>query len=334
MPRRLRRQQWIKLYFTLGFVTVILVSFFVLFTDPNREKSPSESSGPAKYVPKLQIGDHLRFAKYNHHPILWRVVHLDGEGNPVLLSDRILTIKAYDAAGSAYNNSDRKTWGSNDYEISTLRRWLNSSDSRVTWAKNPPKKEHLFTGDNPYNQERGFLADGNFTVTERTWILPVKHRVLLSDVDNFKRTEGSGGHIEETKLADVITNERTARAHTLTDLVFLLSVKQLKEWIHDRRRILGNGYHMAKPTTFAVNQSTWKDKTLHPDKKWYYWLNTPLTSDANNVRAVFDDGTVDDLFANADTVGVRPALKLNAKIANFQKIGDGSAAKPYLTLDQ
>ncbi|OGO80567.1 MAG: hypothetical protein A2Y21_06470 [Clostridiales bacterium GWC2_40_7] len=50
----------------------------------------------------LQTGDYVKFGMYDGDPILWRVVNVDGNG-PLILSDRILCLKAFDAAGSYYN---------------------------------------------------------------------------------------------------------------------------------------------------------------------------------------------------------------------------------------
>jgi hypothetical protein len=88
---------------------------------------------------------------------------------------------------------------------------------------------------------------------------------------------------------------------------------------------------MAKPTVQAVSQSTWKDNLLNINKKWVYWLNTPVAKDANDVRVVFDDGVVDDFYANADLIGVRPAVILDVQRVQFKKGGNGTEAKPYFT---
>jgi hypothetical protein len=41
----------------------------------------------------IKVGDYIRFGQYREQPILWRVIHLDRDGDPVLFSDKIITIK-------------------------------------------------------------------------------------------------------------------------------------------------------------------------------------------------------------------------------------------------
>ena len=54
------------------------------------------------------------------YPILWRVIDFDEDGDPLLYSERILTLKAFDAGGD-YHPDDGSDWnrytlGSNYWE--------------------------------------------------------------------------------------------------------------------------------------------------------------------------------------------------------------------------
>jgi hypothetical protein len=330
MFRNVRRKHLFRLYLSLTFGVILLVTVVVMLSP--QSVTPAKSiAQPKKFHPKLNIGDYVRFANYQNATILWRVIHLDDRGNPLLLSDRILTLKAFDARGSLYLNDDRKQWGSNDYETSTIRQWLNSSQQNISWIKNKPAAVNLFNGQNAYDSEKGFLSDGNFTANQRSWIVPHQHTIILSDYDDQKKIGGLELFREHPRLPHVIQNHDKARYHKVTDSVFILSVLQLKRYVYDNRNKLGNTYHMAKPTVQAVSQSTWKDNLLNINKKWVYWLNTPVAKDANDVRVVFDDGVVDDFYANADLIGVRPAVILDVQRVQFKKGGNGTEAKPYFT---
>lgn len=46
----------------------------------------------------VEIGDYVRMGAYYGEPILWRCVDVDDNG-PLMFSNKILAIKAYDAAG-------------------------------------------------------------------------------------------------------------------------------------------------------------------------------------------------------------------------------------------
>ena len=125
-------------------------------------------------APTVDIGQYIQFGKYNDAPILWRVIHKDPTtGDPVLFADRILTMKAFDAGGSYHSaNSLREMGGSNYYPDSNIRQWLNSNSANsgattIDWIQNDPSAANFASGSNPYNTEKGFLEDGNFTSTER-----------------------------------------------------------------------------------------------------------------------------------------------------------------------
>lgn len=133
----------------------------------------------------IKIGDYIEFSKYNGKPILWRVININEDGSPMLLSDRILTFKAFDAKGDNIGRDDqrnsRNQYGSNLWVASTLRQWLNSSDMKVDYKYNLPTSENVIF--NAYDDEKGFLADGNFTEAERNLILTSKIKVLIPEVD-------------------------------------------------------------------------------------------------------------------------------------------------------
>ena len=170
------------------------------------------------------------------------MIDVDGSGNPLLLSDRVLTIKGFDAAGP-YHTGNRATSGSNNYENSNLRQWLNSSSpnsggNTINWIQNDPGGSGLWLyfidNMNQYNTEKGFLADGNFTSSERGLIQPVTHNVMLDDADEAGKSGGAGTHSYNATLANIVQNYNTADYKEVTDSVLLLSVKQLKEFVGDR----------------------------------------------------------------------------------------------------
>ena len=91
------------------------------------------------------------------------------EHGTLLLSDKILCFKAFDAAGKhdyddIFQNVEKH--GSNFWEDSNIRAWLNSTApaGAVEWPCGvPPMAENVKDGENPYADEKGFLADGKFT---------------------------------------------------------------------------------------------------------------------------------------------------------------------------
>ena len=69
----------------------------------------------------LKIGDYIEFGKYDEQTILWRVISIDEEGNSLIFSDKIISLKMFDAKGSYHKNEDRKELGSNYWKDSNIR---------------------------------------------------------------------------------------------------------------------------------------------------------------------------------------------------------------------
>lgn len=58
----------------------------------------------------INIGDYVRMGTYYGKPILWRCVDKD-ENGPLMLSDKILCIKAFDADGGNTSGSHGRGYG-------------------------------------------------------------------------------------------------------------------------------------------------------------------------------------------------------------------------------
>ena len=103
----------------------------------------------------INVGDYALLGKYNGDPVLWRCVSMD-ENGPLMLSDKIISIKAFDAAGTHPNdhNNQRVSNGSNLWSAANIRAWLNSADSTVSFpCGNAPVSSKIYHGHNPYDSE-------------------------------------------------------------------------------------------------------------------------------------------------------------------------------------
>jgi hypothetical protein len=154
----MKKKHLILIHIILLFITMIFSASFGV-----------DSTGSS-----LKVGDFVELGQYEKEPITWQVIHIDEEGNPLLFSRRILTVKAFDASGSQYDEdgyySFERYYGSNRWESSTLRKWLNSDDKLVKWAINAPETDHVFNSEKPYNTEAGFLHTSNFNTKEKAII--------------------------------------------------------------------------------------------------------------------------------------------------------------------
>lgn len=133
------------------------------------------NSTPDPISVEINIGDYVYMGTYYDEPILWRCVDID-ENGPLMLTDKIITIKPFDTNGAHPNNNDS---GSNLWKTSNIRSWLNSSETEgnVNWlCGNPPTAENLLNGKNAYATEKGFLEDSNFSKSQRAAIKTVTQK--------------------------------------------------------------------------------------------------------------------------------------------------------------
>ncbi len=275
----------------------------------------------AEATQTISIGEYIQLGKYYGKPILWRCVDIDEYG-PLMLSDKIITIKAYDAKGDVtsgshgngyYSGDWRRAYGSNYWGDSNIRSWLNSTEKEgnVKWlCGNPPIASMLIYGYNAYADEKGFLADGNFSSSERSYIKEVTQKTIIA-YNEYELNNDSYYQFIYGNISDVLSNyDSTDQYELITDKMFLLDVKQLYR-VYENRSILGEDYYIGKPTQGVVDYCDYKDYYRAGDK-WRYWLRTPaamLTSISS--LYVLDTGYVGDLSSFDDSIGVRPAFYLN-----------------------
>lgn len=288
----------------------------------------------------INIGDYVQIGKYNDEPILWRCVDID-ENGPLMLADKILTIKPFDVKGKhkyidgtaqADIDNYRTNYGSNLWETSNMRSWLNSTATvgKVMWLDGcPPTKDKVTF--NSYANEKGFLAEGNFTINEQNIIKSVTQKSLLNSIDVGKLSVGGTAihKYDDSYITTGVQNYDTAYYHNVVDKVFLLDVKQIAR-IHQNRNTLGIDYFIGKPTQKAVDISEYKNSELSPKNGWQCLIRSPITAsnDPIGVRGVNVSGIVISYAASNDGIGVRPAFYINLTSLIF-KAGNGSVTAPY-----
>lgn len=291
---------------------------------------------PCVRAADIKIGDYIQMGIYYGEPILWRCVGIDSNG-PLILSDKIICLKPFDArpsfniaTGSHSRGIDRSISPSNYWQDSNIRSWLNSLESagNVKWlCGNPPVKDCVARGYNSYESEAGFLT--NFTSDELMAIEKVSQTSPVSypEYERGVYTIGYEPLIYNYNISDIIQNYNNAFSEEITDRIFLLDVKQLNE-VYNKSSLLGNAYHVGKPTTQAVNNSEYKDSSLIVGENYFYWLRTPCSQDVDTVYVVNTDGNhASGANAYSCGIGVRPAFFMN-NCTEFKK-GDGTLTNPY-----
>lgn len=291
----------------------------------------------------LSIGDYIEMGSYLKEPILWRVIHIDEEGDPLLLSHHLISRKSYDSIGDAHRNKideihihlgdlERHNRGSNFWQDSNIRQWLNETSESIDWIRNPPSKGSKHANLIPYHKECGFLHSDNFSDAELNAIKLTEYKVILNENDLLKSDGGVEVYISSDMLDGPDYNYNKAYYQTLEDKIFLLSINEVKEYLYDRDWDITAMY-----TKKAYKKQAYADGGFYkygtsPD---FYLLRTP---DPRKDRASFVTTVTlfkpeHNLWELESTVasasyGIRPAMYLD--LSNLDKgTGKGTISKPF-----
>lgn len=281
-------------------------------------------NAPIKLGACVQMGIYDINGDGTAEPILWRCVAFekimgtDKDGNPItdstdtvtayrdgylplMIADTSICKKAFDAPGDNTNAShgrseQRPARGSNYWDDSNIRDWLNSAEKNVAYT----------CGNKPlYSDEAGFLS--NFTAEEKAVMTTVTQKSILSEYDkDIANTSGTELHKYNNSVSEVVQNYKNSYSEQFTDTMFLLDVQQVKN-IYDN---CGDYYEPYGSTL-------------------YYWLRTPNAKLDYLTRIAFSSGEVNEYIVESSKVGVRPAFYLNPSAVLY---GEGSRYYPHMVV--
>lgn len=252
----------------------------------------------------LSLGASVELGTYGGEPIVWRVLHIsEDEEQLILVSDKILTMKAFDAAESGKYNSDGDTdyWaveiedkvlesrvrGSNLWCDSNIRSWLNSEKENVVYEDQAPTVSAMSEKKNGYSNEAGFLH--GFAEEERA----VLREMQIFTIGNVLMDSG------ETET---------------DDRVFLLSQEEL-EWFGEADISI-----YAAPADYAVEQDQtgwYEGYSLSLGVEEYPWLLRDPAEDSTSKCMAVGNGyhggeaspdKLDQIEAGVEGFGIRPAV--------------------------
>lgn len=258
-----------------------------------------------KTLSQLPVGAKIKDAntKYNGATITWLVGGRNhyGANQTALVSEKIISLKAFDAIETRNTDSNRKNYGNNRYSQSNIRQWLNSSTTSWYSAQHsadaPPNNANVYSNYNEYDAEPGFLT--NFSENMRNALVPTTLTVAKNTV-----TDGGGSETVSDKVF-LLSNTEVG----LTNENSIAEGKLMSLFSTAANRI-------AKPTATAVSKSEYKDTTnLLDSKAWYYWLRTPSASYSSDARYVNLNGSLSGSSACGGYNGVRPAINITSTIA-------------------
>lgn len=254
----------------------------------------------AQKLSNLSVGAKVKdnLSKYNGKPIIWKIADKNHSGYPsntvTLITDKIISLKAFDGKESKNSNSDRRSYGNNYYKHSNLLQWLNSDKN--SWytaqhgADTPPTSGN--TSYNPYDSEPGFLY--NFSKNFKEAMM----ETILKTVRHSLDGGGSENVVSKMFLASS-TEVGLANENGIAE--------GSKFPIFDR-----DSSRKAYLTQEAVNKSDYTS-AYTSDSHWW-WLRTPYMSYSNGVRFVDSDGSLGWHYVYRGDRGVRPLCNLQSGI--------------------
>ena len=239
---------------------------------------------------------------YNGKPIVWKIADKNHAGYPAnsvtLITDRIISLKCFDAAESGNSDSNRRNYGNNRWIYSNIRRWMNSQAAAGKWyaaqhsADAPPSNANVWSNYNEYDQEAGFLV--GFSAGFIAALLDTTHVVGRASVD--------GGGTE-----------------TCTDKIFFATCTEVGltgDAVCGSKLAIftDNASRQAKPTAEAVSKSEYTNSSLNANSPWWYWLIDAYASYSYAVRGVYTGGPLSSNSACYGDSGVRPLCNLSSSI--------------------
>ena len=239
---------------------------------------------------------------YNGKAIVWKIADKNHAGYPAnsvtLITERIISLKCFDAKESGNSDGNRKSYGNNRWIYANIRQWLNSQAAAGQWYSAqhgqdaPPSNANVWDNYNEYQQEAGFLAgfSANFLAA------------LLTTTRTVGKAQVDGGGTE-----------------SCTDKIFLATCTEVglsgDVTAGSKLAIFSNdASRQAKPTAEAVSKSEYTNSSLNANSPWYWWLADAYASNSYGVRYVYSSGALVWNGAYDGYGGVRPLCNIKSDI--------------------
>ncbi|WP_050698011.1 DUF6273 domain-containing protein [Anaeromassilibacillus senegalensis] len=254
-------------------------------------------------IGQLPIGSVVKDinTKYNDAVIRFIVGYKDV--NAVrLITERIITLKCFDAKEPTNPNSQRKSYGNNRYSQSNIDQWLNSTATAGTWYNarheydTPPASANV--SSNYYDQQPGFLVG---------FSEPLKNILQDDTVVIALNTVSDGGGSETiTRKVRLITRTEAGKGNEN-------GIVEGAQWEYFK----SYQNRQAFPTYEAAQQSEYSVSASQP---WWWFLATPYIGRAGSVRFISEnDDPISFKNAYDGSGGIRPAIFLSPTTLVFPK---------------
>ena len=257
----------------------------------------------------LTVGSTFFLGKYQVESetpwdIEWEIVHQTNDYQ-IAMTKQIIDLRPFDGKEPTNTDSNRKSWGNNNWQYSNIKQWLNSD--QASWYSSqhqydaPPNDDNCYkytkdgtTVTNAYESHKGFL-----------YYWSADEKSLLKDMTltlaNNTVTDGGG-------------------SYTWTGKVFLPTYTQMGG---GQNNSISEGEAFSKFTDNTSRKRTLHDmvKANNPYAKlysssgnWYYWMSSAYPSFSNSVRFVRNGGSLgDNIYAYFGIGGLAPCICLPRK---------------------
>ena len=256
----------------------------------------------AQSLSNLPIGAKIKFGKHSVNgetaqDITWLIVAKNHSSTPAypsnsitLLTEKIIDLRAFDTNEPNNPYEEIRNGGNNDYGISNIDQWLNSSNSPWYSATHTydraPDNNYYGSNGTGYDSLPGFLS--NFTVTERNVILNTNIRYIQS------------GYLTSDVIRKVfIPSILEAGIDTTT-------VKDGSAWSY----FSTTANRRSRLTSQCFNNTQSTDKPYSETSDWNWWTRSASPSTKNSVFAIDNNGNESKVVASRGSCGVRPAMNL------------------------
>lgn len=249
----------------------------------------------AKNSNEIKVGDEILFGEYNGSQIKWICADINENGY-LMFAEDVICIKEFDKEGaSTQYHSDgwgsvRKNSGSNCWQDSNIRQWLNTNGSVEYSHCNPS-----------YSEEAGFLSC--FTDYELNLIVSYKHMVTINEYETHRAGYCDGGQRETTDIYSISSfpSDISPFYHkTLNDRFFLIGQPEINKI-----------YKNLGINAFKASDS--------------YFINVPNNNGASyeNIEMISSTASVGVVGSNSKR-GIRPAFYLNPNYQHSYNIVSGT----------
>jgi len=254
---------------------------------------------PSEY----QVGEEVIFGKYLGDDIEWQIVSID-DGIATMITSQVICMKGFEGAESGKvlytisgeTTSQERTFtpvesmealGSNDWEKSSLRAWLNSSKNYVEYIGMIPNASTMCDHDNAYNSKPGFLKE--FTESE------IEALVLTAlSTEYHNPADGSVTNKSTEDYVYVPTVEELDQIKAADVAIFCLPTEAALE---EDESVFYNSLRMNYGTEYIC-----------------WWLRTPAKDSYSELVCVFvgrDSEETCNYAAAVGGMGVRPMLRVD-----------------------